>query len=280
MANGGKRSAVRAGQVAVLALSLAAISTPASALASPYVHAHRGGAFATVSGEQVPVFGEATMPAFRNAVRRGFVVELDAQVSADGVPFAIHDAELDRTTNCEGLVSEMPAAEIRRQCRVDVLGRGDEAVKLAAASTKLAKVPPLKQVLRLASRRGAELNLEIKNDPTEPDFDPGDSTARAVADEIERSGFPPSRLIVQSFWPPNIDVIEADPDLALAETSLLTLGSLNAGGPALAAERGYEWFSPQWPIDASLLAEAHSRGLRVVPYTLNSGAELTAAVER
>ena len=36
------------------------------------------------------------------------MVELDIHLSADGVPVIIHDADLSRTTNGQGLVFERP----------------------------------------------------------------------------------------------------------------------------------------------------------------------------
>ncbi len=94
---------------------------PASA--SPYVHAHRGGSLETgqgrCSGRSTP---ENSMPAFRAAARRGFVLELDVKLSADRRPVVIHDATLDRTTDCEGRVDSLTLAQLRKDCEIDLLG--------------------------------------------------------------------------------------------------------------------------------------------------------------
>ena len=90
---------------------------------------------------------------------------------------------------------------------------------------------------------------------------------------IKQSGFPPSRLIIQSFWFPNLDRAKALlPD---AETSFLALGG---GNPAAVDERGDEWLSAQWPSAAATIADAHARGLRVVPYTIDARDDIAAAV--
>ena len=81
---------------------------------------------------------------------------------------------------------------------------------------------------------------------------------------------PPSRLIVQSFWPPNLEV--AKQLLPGAELSTLTLSSFNASGPVTAQQNGYRWVSPQWPVDAAYISDAHSRGLEIVPFTLDNAA--------
>ena len=244
-----------------------------------YVHAHRGGPLVTVKGKQRPAFGEETMPAFRDSAERGFVLELDAKLSSDGVPMVIHDATLDRTTACDGAVAARTATEIRRDCPVDTIGTADLLRQLPPDSDRTSRVPTLRRILRLADRRGGALNLEIKNQPTDPDFDATDGFAQTVADVVRRSGFPPSRLIVQSFWPPNLDVIERDPYFDRAETSLLTLASFNESGPASAEAAGYEWVSPEWPVDEAYVRDAHGRGLRVVPFTLDRRRDVVDATE-
>lgn len=136
-------------------------------------------------------------------------------------------------------------------------------------------VPRLDQVLRLARRQDARINLEIKNAPTDPDFDATDAFARRVMQTVSGSAIPPSRVIIQSFWPP--DLVTARRLMPTAETSLLTLAALNAGGPAGAAAIDANWFSPSFPIDAESVALAHSLGQRVVPYTLDRPGEVADA---
>jgi glycerophosphoryl diester phosphodiesterase len=217
------------------------------------------------------------MPAFRDAAVRGFVLELDVKLTADRVAVVIHDAALDRTTSCEGRVDALTFAELRSRCEVDVLGTEGAMRGLGPRDRRRTKVPSLRQVLALAKRRGSMINLEVKNQPTDPDFDVRPRYASTVAETIRTSGFPPSRLIVQSFWPGNLDVFEDDPYFDGAASSLLTLAPLNDAGPALAALRGYEWVSPAWPVSPSYIASAHALGLRVVPYTIDKSAELRAA---
>ncbi|MCH8102721.1 MAG: hypothetical protein IIB28_06165 [Chloroflexi bacterium] len=57
---------------------------------------------------------ENTIAAFDLAIGAGFDnIELDAHLSADGVPVVIHDDTLDRTTNGSGPVSSLTLAELR-----------------------------------------------------------------------------------------------------------------------------------------------------------------------
>ena len=273
---------------AVSAAAIALALLPAGATASPYVHAHRGGSLVSVDGKQRPRYPENSPAAFRAAAEAGYVLELDVKLTADGVAVVVHDATLERTTDCEGTVASLTAAELREDCELDLLGTAEVSRRLPPHDARRVPVPTLAEVLRLARRRRASINLEVKNVPTDPDFEIGDAFAESVANTVRASGFPPSRLIVQSFWPLNLDVFEADPYFGNAETSLLTLRDpptpLNQVGPAFARARGYEWVSPEWPIDplgglttAAYIAEAHALGLRVVPFTLDAPKSVRAA---
>jgi glycerophosphoryl diester phosphodiesterase len=250
--------------------ALVALLVAAPAAASPYIHAHRGGPI--VDGK--PRFGENTMPAFRDSAARGFVLELDVKLTGDGVPVVFHDSTLDRVTDCDGRIDERTYAELRG-CRVDILGTEDNFRQLGPRDDRRVRVPTLARVLDLLRRTGAHANIEIKNQPTDPDYDPTDGFARAVSQAIASSGVPPSNLIVQSFWPANLEVAEqVIPDV---ERSTLTLTSFNSSGPPAAQSRGYRWVSPQWPVDAGYIADAHSRGLEIVSFTLDDAAAIDAA---
>ncbi len=288
----GKRVGARWGRPAGTArrpLAVAAVALgawlgfgPVSAEAGlPYVHAHRGGTLETRGSAQVPTRTEETLKTFRHAAKAGFVLELDVKLTADDVPVVIHDAELERTTNCTGTVAEMTARQLRNQCVADLLGTAENTQPLDRNDPRREPVPTLAEVLDLAFDHGARVNLEIKNVPGDPDFESGPMPAYAkkVAAAIERSGYPPSWLIVQSFWPPNLDVIESDPYFERTPTSFLSLAASNSAAPGVAVDRGYEYVSPQWPVAPSYIQEAHALGLQVAPFTLDSAADLRDAAE-
>jgi len=255
---------------AVLALLAAPAAAPAQTPQPSFVHAHRGAH--TLAGE--PTFGEETLSAFRQAhLALGSVIELDAKLTRDRVPVAFHDATLERTTPCTGEISARRLNQLDN-CPVDVLGApGGSLGGVQTDDTE--PIPTLAQALEFAREAGATVNLEIKNMPTEPDFDDSDAYANAVMDVVLASGIAPERVILQSFWPPNLEVAQAR--MPSAQTALLTLASVNAAGPGTAATNGYDWVSPQWPVDADYVDEAHALGRKVVPYTLNTPEDVVAA---
>ena len=76
----------------------------------PIPFAHRGGA------SEAP---ENTLPAFEHAVQLGYrYLETDVHATADGVLVAFHDDRLDRVTDMQGRIDELPWSEVSR-ARVD-----------------------------------------------------------------------------------------------------------------------------------------------------------------
>jgi glycerophosphoryl diester phosphodiesterase len=55
---------------------------------------------------------ENTLPAFQRAVEKGFAIECDVHLSADGVPVVFHDGRLERLTGTEGWIWQRTAAEM------------------------------------------------------------------------------------------------------------------------------------------------------------------------
>lgn len=244
----------------VLAIAAAATSP------TPVIQAHRGGSF--VDGRAT--YPEATMPAFRAAARRGDVLELDIQMTSDGVPVVMHDDTLDRTTVCTGPVSARTAADIQASCPTDVLGSPGSALG-SKPTTKRIPVPTLAEVLTLVKRTGSRASIELKQ------FDPTGASADALAAALRTAGVPPGRIIVQSFFPPNLQAASrAMPGVA---TSTLTLKAGEGSSIETAKTTGSRWASPQWPVSAAYVRRAHAAGLKVVPYTLDRASEVRAAAK-
>jgi glycerophosphoryl diester phosphodiesterase len=223
------------------------------------VVAHRG-----ASLEQA----ENTLAAFDAAIEAGAgAVEFDVRVTADGHAVVMHDATVDRTTNGTGLVGEMTLEELQR------LG--------IESGTRTERVPTLDQALRLLSGRAA-VDIEIKNVPGEPDFDPERQRAvelvHATLDEVAFAG----EVIVSSFNPLALVASRAlRPEVA---TGLLTDTGVDVEAAIrFAAEQGFRWALPyvghlrgtgdRFPV------EAHRAGLLLGTWITDDPAEAVALLD-
>ncbi len=121
------------------------------------------------------------------------------------------------------------------------------------------------------------VNLEVNNYPTDPDYDSTDGFAHEIGQQVEDSGFPPGDLILQSFLPGNLTPLQSDPYFADAKYSFLTFQNVNDIAAAVAKASGFDYISPQWPVSAELISDAHAQGLQVVPFTFDERADAKAA---
>jgi glycerophosphoryl diester phosphodiesterase len=252
-----------------LTLALLVFAAPPALAAVPEIHAHRGGT--VVHGKAR--YAEQSLGAFRAAARHGFVLEVDAKLTEDRVPVAIHDATLDRTTNCSGELRTFTLTELDA-CRTDVLGSAGSPPPTRRASTPQ-RIGTIQGVLQFARFTGAKVNLEIKNVPTDPDFDSTPAYANRVMDVVLASGIPRSQLLIQSFIAANLEVArQRMPGVA---TSLLSVQAINEPYLQAAADGNYDFISPEWPVSADYVRRAHGLGLDVAPFTLDRAADVRAA---
>jgi glycerophosphoryl diester phosphodiesterase len=250
-----------------LFIALAAAVLLASPASAFEIHAHRGG---TVSNGK-PTYAEESLDAYRHAAANGFALEVDAKLTKDGAPVAIHDATVDRTTYCTGEVRTFTLRALRA-CKPDVLGSPGGARSRTAKPR--GRIATIAEVLELARITGARVNLEIKNLPTDPDWDPTPGYANRVMDVVEAAGLSRSQLLIQSFIPANLDV--AKQRIRRVATSFLTFNAIESTIKT-ATDAGYDWLSPQWPVPGSDVMAAQRAGLRVIPYTLDTPAQVRAA---
>jgi len=90
---------------------------------------------------------ENSLPAIEAALAHGYGIEIDVQVSADGVPMVFHDDLLDRLTDQSGPVNARLASELQQ-------------IQLGGSNN--ATIPTLNSVLETVSGREAVL-IEIKD---------------------------------------------------------------------------------------------------------------------
>jgi glycerophosphoryl diester phosphodiesterase len=191
-------------------------------------------------------FLENTLEAFVEARRVGADgVEFDVRRSADGALVVHHDAAVPGV----GLVHETPVAQLPGH------------------------VPLLS--MAIAACEGMAINVEIKNWPGDPGYDPTGALARAVAAElVEQNRL--EGVIVSSFDAPTIEAVRAaEPALAIG----WLLGRLADLDHALdrALDRRYQAIHPQFSrVGPDFVAQCHDVGLQVNVWTPNQDAELAA----
>lgn len=207
--------------------------------------AHRG------AGRLAP---ENTLAAFRVGARHGYrAFECDVKLSADDVPFLLHDATLDRTTDAIGAAAER---------------RWDELSRLDAGGwhgPAFAGEPPasLKAIAAYLQANGFALDLEIKPSPgTER------RTGQIVAADVARLWHGRADTPLLSSF--QVDALagarEAAPELPRAllvdEIPADLFGTLrDLGCVALITDHRL--------MTESLLQRTHAAGLRALVYTVN-----------
>ena len=93
---------------------------------------------------------ENSMAAFRRAVERGYGIELDVQLTSDGIPVIFHDPDLDRACGVHGLVREHTFEELQK---LRLFGSGE-------------RIPALKDFLEMVDGR-VPLIVEFKSEDSD-----------------------------------------------------------------------------------------------------------------
>ena len=208
----------------------------------PMVLAHRGG--------RGP-WRENSLEAFSGALRAGADgVELDVRRSADGALVVHHDAEIPGA----GLVHELRRPQIPDW--VPTLG------------------------LALETCAGAAVNVEIKNVPVDPGYDPANRVSADVAAVLADAGSParPAQVMVSSFWPDALGAVShAGSDVALGLLVHPALDVVSALDTAV--DLGCVAVNPHHSqVDAAVVGRAHALDLAVVTWTVNTPHELDGVV--
>lgn len=196
----------------------------------PTIIAHRGASKA---------HRENTVAAFAAAGPLGAeAIELDVRRTADGALVVHHDA---------------------------ALGDGGPAIVTLGRADLPPHLPTLAEALDACG--GLVVNVEIKNDPNEPDFDDAATVADGVVAEVARRGIG-ARILVSSFHRPTIDRVRSlDPDLA---TAFLYADPDGVGMLAAAVEHGHGAIHPWFGfVDAALVDAAHAAGVAVNVWTVD-----------
>jgi glycerophosphoryl diester phosphodiesterase len=207
--------------------------------------AHRG------AGKLAP---ENTLAAFRLGAQHGYrMFECDVKLSADKVPFLMHDATLERTTNGVGIGGERSWSEL---AQLDAGGWHSRAWAGEPLAT-------LENLARFCIANGHLLNIEIKPTPGQ-ESETGDIVAREAARLWAGQAVPP---LLTSFRPESLAAAQAaQPGLPRG----LLLDTLWKGWLETALSLDCVAIVCNHALwDTSTVTQAKSAGFRCLSYTVN-----------
>lgn len=214
----------------------------------PFWIAHRG------AGKLAP---ENTLAAFRLGAQHGWrAFECDVKLSADGIPFLLHDATLNRTTPERGTAGERPWSELSR------LDAGAWHSRAFAGEP----IPSLDALARFCIANRYALNIEIK--PT-----PGQEleTGRVVGREVLRLWAGSGTLPLFSSFKP--EALAGARETASEVPRGLLVDTLWSGWLEAAQQLGCQAVISNYALmDRALVAQLHAAGLKALVYTVNDEA--------
>lgn len=197
---------------------------------------------------------ENTFTAFNRALAAGCrFIEFDVMLSADGIPFVIHDTTLNRTTNGRGEVGLMTAEYI------ESLDAGRWFARRYAGE----KIPRYEAVLQWMNETGVNANIEIKPYPGK-----GHDTATAVLTGIRRLWPEDKPLpLVSSFDPEAVQLCHSlAPDMPLG----FLMHTWQDNWRTKAAELGcYSIHLHHKIVTAERVKQLKAEGYVVLAYTVN-----------
>jgi glycerophosphoryl diester phosphodiesterase len=239
------------------------------------------------------LFAENTLEGFLATLTLGVhSVELDVAVTADGVAVVVHDPVLnpDLTRDSSGAWLSGPGPAVR-SLSLEALGAYDVGRMRPDSQTALrhprqasfdgARIPTLAAVLRASAGSFVDFDVELKTDPDRPDLTVSPQTMAEIVLATATEAGALDRLVVRSFdWRGLAHLRRVAPDLRLAWLSQ-EAGQQTASAVAYAATGSV--LQPCWaPHHATLeregLEAAQALGLRVVPWTVNEGADMARLI--
>lgn len=204
------------------------------------ISAHRGDI------EQAP---ENSLPSITNAINKGIQsVEIDVQLTKDGVAVLHHDFSLSRMAGVAKRISELTYEEVR-QLPIGYDGDGEQVF-----------IPTLDEALLEAQGR-IKLLLDLKP------YGPSDELVREVVRLVQGAGME-QEVYVQSFDRYTLAQIrQLAPDIKIGQILFLALGNLSA--------LDVDFYTVEKiMLTQQLVDKAHASGREVWVWTVNSSKNL------
>jgi glycerophosphoryl diester phosphodiesterase len=186
---------------------------------------------------------ENTITSFKKAIEIGVdAIELDVRKTKDNKLIVIHDADVKRTTNGKGLVSELKLEEIKRFST-----EGDE------------KIPTLEEALDFIDKK-VKVFIELKETGIE----------EQVLDLVHKKGLADNVVIVSFLEEALRNVRSMDKKI---ETGLIYARHSNPIKAALELKANYLFALYRFTHTANV-EKAHQNGLKIIVWTINTAEEV------
>jgi glycerophosphoryl diester phosphodiesterase len=192
---------------------------------------------------------ENTLRSFKKAVEMGVdAVELDVRKTKDRQLVVIHDADVKKTTDGKGLVSELTLKELKE-----------------FSAEKGEKIPTLKEALDFLDKK-AKILIELKETDVE----------KQVLAVVREKGLQKNVIIVSFMEETLGKVRKLDKEV---ETGLIYVKHKNPIKAALEVEASYLLPLYRFTHTANV-KKAHENGLKVIVWTINKPEEVIEYVKK
>jgi glycerophosphoryl diester phosphodiesterase len=262
---------------AVLTIVLVALAAPAVG-AAPDTQSTLDGPVLNIGHRGASAYApEHTFAAYDLALEQGAdYIEIDLQMTADGVLVALHDKTLNRT-------ADAPEGVPERYCRGLVSKKTLEQIKMCDAGSWFSpeyageQIPTLEEIFQ---RYGTSVNyyIETKNPEAAPSME--EELLRLMGEYgLLEPAAENWQVLIQSFSAESLMKIhELEPSLPLIQ--------LYWAGTSKSIQRDLEAVSEyavgigpyKRDVDAALVEAAHEHCLAVHPYTVNTVEEMEALI--
>lgn len=215
---------------------------------SPLVTYHRG---------DCSIAPENTLPAFRSAILKGGDrIELDVQMTSDGVVVVTHDSSLKRCTGRNARIYDVTYAEVEQL----------DAGRWFSARFAGTKIPTFEEVLQLCQGK-IDLNVEIKPNSSTPTLEA--ETVRL----LQEYGFEGHCVITSQNYETLHKVKELAPDIPTGYILALGVGNYYDLPDA-------DFFSVESTfITSGMVNQIHLRGKTVSAWTIDREADARHMME-
>ncbi|WP_077328539.1 glycerophosphodiester phosphodiesterase [Virgibacillus siamensis] len=207
----------------------------------------------------------------------GDYIEVDLQMTKDGVLIAMHDEKVDRTTNGTGYVKDKTLAEIKQ---LDAGSWFNEKYPdKANPAYEGLEVPTLEEIIQKFGR-GERYYIETKS----PDVYPGmEKELLKILDKYKLIGpnAPSSKVLIQSFSEESLSIVHAmNPDIPLiqlisySEPAAITNAELDE-----IASYAVGIGASHTKIDKDYVQKVREHDLLMHPYTVNTKEDMNKVLD-